>query len=104
MRKPPTVPSPRAETIRKRMIALLRGSALSARELSVQVGIPERDVPSHLEHLRHSLHGTDERLLVVPAACRRCGFVFAKRERFERPGRCPACRGGSISEPRFVVE
>lgn len=53
--------------------------------------------------IRQSLHGGEVRLEVEAATCRKCGFVFAKRERPDRPGRCPVCRGESISEPRFSI-
>lgn len=101
--KPPTVPPSRLATIRRQIADLLAGEPLSAREISVVVGIPEKTVRGHLEHLRRTLHPHGLRLQVVPASCRKCGFVFAKRERLQRPGRCPACREQSISEPLFAI-
>lgn len=101
--KPPRVPSPREETIRLRIVALLRNAAVTPREISAAVGIREKEVARHLEHIRKSLHATSERFQVVPASCRKCGFVFAKRERMDRPGRCPVCKGESIAEPRFGI-
>jgi len=101
--KPPSVPAPRGETIRLRIGELLRNAAVTPREISAAVGIREKEVARHLEHIRKSLHGGPEQLMVEPAACRKCGFVFAKRERLDRPGRCPVCRGESIAEPRFVI-
>lgn len=101
--KPPTIPPSRGETVRQRIVDLLRGSSLTPREISAETGIPEKEVPRHLEHIRKSLHGAEESLEIVPAACRKCGFEFVKRERLDRPGRCPVCRGESISEPRFCV-
>lgn len=40
---------------------------------------------------------------MVPAQCLGCGFIFSKRERLTRPGKCPVCRHGQISEPLFAV-
>lgn len=102
--KGPTVPPVREETVRQRIAEILHGPPLSAREISAEAGIPEREVPRHLDHLRHSLQGRGEQLHVTPAECRSCGFVFTKRERLARPGRCPVCRGQSIAEPRFSIE
>ncbi len=101
--KSPFVPAQRGETIRRRMVELLRGGPLTPREISAQAGIPEREVARHLEHVRRSLQGSEERLEIEPSVCRKCGFAFAKRERLDRPGRCPVCRGQSIGEPRFFV-
>ena len=101
--KPPTVPPPRVATIRRQLAALLAAEPLSAREISEALGIPEKAVAGHLAHLRRTLHPAGRRLAVIPSACRKCGFVFAKRERLQRPGRCPVCRQQSISEPLFAI-
>ena len=97
-----TEPPERSETIRGALRAALRDGELTARELSEQVGISERDVSHHLEHLqRASGHG--ERLVVRPARCGRCGFEFKKRRKLTRPSRCPVCRGERIQAPRFAL-
>ena len=101
--KPPTVPLPQSATLRRQIAELLAGEPLTARDLSALVGIPEKAVYGHLDHLRRTLHRLGRRLQVVPASCRKCGYVFAKRERLQRPGRCPACREQSISEPLFAI-
>ncbi len=101
--KKPFVPAQRGETVRQQVVDLLRGSCLTPREISAGVGIPEKEVARHLEHIRRSLQAGDGRLEIEPALCRKCGFAFAKRERLDRPGRCPVCKGESISEPRFSV-
>ncbi len=101
--KPPTIPVPSAETVRRRITDLLEERELCAREISIEAGIPEKAVYGHLEHIRRSLSRGPARLAVVFAECRKCGFVFAKRSRLTRPGKCPVCRGESITEPRFHI-
>jgi len=101
-RKEP-VPAERAETLRQRIRALLAGPPLSLKEISGEVRISEKDVLGHLEHLERSLHRQGCSLVVEPAECGRCGFVFTKRERLKKPGRCPVCRGEVIHEPLFSV-
>lgn len=101
--KPPTVPAPRLSSLRQQIASLLEAGPLTAREISAAVGIPEKAVYGHLEHLRRSLHAQPRRLQITPATCRHCGFVFAKRERLARPGRCPVCRGESLTEPLFAI-
>jgi predicted Zn-ribbon and HTH transcriptional regulator len=102
--KTPPVPLEQHATIRRRIIDRLSGAPLTAREISADIGIPEKEVCRHLEHIRRSLHQEGERLAVTPPACKKCGFVFRKRERLRRPGKCPVCRGESISEPLFAIE
>lgn len=101
--KPPIVPAPRGETVRQRIVDLLRGGPLTSREISAEAGIRGKEVPRHLEHIRKSLQRGEGRLEIEPAGCRSCGFAFSKRERLDRPGRCPVCRGESIAEPRFSI-
>lgn len=98
------IPSQREYTLRQSIIALLQHNPLTAREISEQVGVTEREVYTHLVHIRQSLHREATRLCVLPAECRGCGFMFTKRDRLKRPGRCPLCRGQSISQPRYLLE
>jgi len=82
---------------------LLEGPA-TARDLSRRVGIPERDVPGHLEHIARSVSRQGQRLRIRPACCLDCDFVFEERRRYTRPGRCPACHSRRISLPEFEIE
>ncbi|MBW6521565.1 MAG: ArsR family transcriptional regulator [Desulfoarculaceae bacterium] len=91
------------ETTRHAIKALLVEGPLSAKEISAAVGLPEKEVSSHLDHIRRSLHSTGAVLEVEPAECRHCGFVFAKRERMSSPGRCPVCRHEAICDPLFSI-
>lgn len=101
--KEPVVPSPRLETVRQQIVSALREGTLSAQGLSKRVGVPEKDLVSHLLHIRKSLAQTGERLTTVAARCRRCGFLFKKREKLKKPGKCPLCKAESIEEPAFAI-
>jgi predicted Zn-ribbon and HTH transcriptional regulator len=63
------------------------------------VGIPEKQVDDHLAHVARSLRPTTERLRMKPARCLRCGFVFRKRDRLDRPSACPVCSGHHLAPP-----
>jgi len=102
--KGPFVPADRQETIRHNIISALMGKTLSAKELSGIVRISEKEVYEHLQHIQMTVGHSGHSLNITPAECRRCGFVFRKRERLKRPGRCPICRSESIEEPLFVIE
>jgi predicted Zn-ribbon and HTH transcriptional regulator len=99
-------PDVRDETVRQSLREVLQGGAATARDLSRRVGIPERDVAAHLEHLERSVRHCGERLVVEPSVCFRCGFAFVDRERhrYTRPGRCPECHGHRLSLPAFRIE
>jgi predicted Zn-ribbon and HTH transcriptional regulator len=96
---------PRAahDTIRHELLVELEEGPLSARDLSGRIGIPEKDVYDHLTHIRTTLHRNVHRLVVQPAECAKCGFIFHKRERLTKPGKCPVCRNESIHEPLFFL-
>jgi predicted Zn-ribbon and HTH transcriptional regulator len=104
--KPPTRPAERLETARQAIAEALRAAdePLSAKDISGQVGLPEKDVYAHLEHLMRSDKGTGHRLRVVPARCKECGFEFVKRDRLTKPGKCPLCASTRIEPPRFAED
>jgi transcriptional regulator len=98
--KLPSIPVDRPDTLRHEIVGLLREEGLAAREISEQLGAGEKDVLEHLEHIRIALHGS---LVLEPAYCLTCGFVFKKRERLKGPGRCPVCKSEHVAEPRFSI-
>ena len=99
----PVIPRTAQETIRHAISELLRAETASAMEISAVVRIPEKEVYGHLEHISLSLQSSGSLLEVTPAECKRCGFVFAKRQRLTPPGKCPVCRNEAICEPLFTI-
>ena len=97
------VPRTAQETIRHAIKTLLDEGSVSAQDISIAVHLPEKEVYSHLEHIRRSLHATGAVLEVTPAECRSCGFVFTKRDRMTPPGKCPVCRSEAIDNPLFNI-
>lgn len=83
--KRPPIPPERHETIRRQIEAILEGDTLSARDISVEVGISEKDVYDHLEHIHKSVDREGGRLIVTLAECKECGFVFRKRGGLKSP-------------------
>jgi transcriptional regulator len=96
---------PRAanETVRAALREALRGRPLTALELSAAVGIAHKQVDDHLEHLQKSVSAEGETLVVDPATCLGCGYVFRERTRTSRPSRCPKCKSERIDPPRFSL-
>ena len=103
-KKTEKAPPERSETPRAAIRAALLGPALTAREISVRTSLREKDVATHLEHLERSLRHDGERLVIEPAKCLACDFVFKTRERLTTPGSCPKCRSERIAPPAFRVE
>lgn len=57
--KKPQMPTQRVDTVRHEIISAITGAALSAKEISSIVGISEKDVSPHLEHIKLTLHKTN---------------------------------------------
>jgi len=85
------------------MLEHLREGPLTSRDLSGLLGIREKDVSAHLEHLVLSLKRSDEKLHVEPAECLGCGYIFADRKRLTRPSACPKCRAQRLEAPIFSL-
>ncbi|MCD6189294.1 MAG: transcriptional regulator [Thermococcus sp.] len=93
-------------TRRQKIIKLLEERDYSVSELAILLdmrGKGSRKVI--LEDLR-TIAGIVKRegkvLLIQPAQCKKCGFVF--KPEIKIPGRCPKCRSEWIEEPRFKIE
>jgi transcriptional regulator len=103
-RELPAAPTERSSTLRQQLHTLLRkGPAQTALELSVELGVREREIALHLEHLERSIKNENERLVVEAPTCVACGFVFRQRHKLTRPGKCPRCRATRVLPPRFRI-
>jgi len=101
--KEPTTPVERHETVRQQIMEVLEVQLLSAKDISGSVGISVKEVYDHLDHIQKTLSKKSRRLAVIPAECKKCGFVFRKRERLKKPGKCPVCRSETIEDPVFKI-
>jgi predicted Zn-ribbon and HTH transcriptional regulator len=91
------------QTIRQKMIELLRNAQLDARELSQELGVREKEVYDHLAHVARSVKAENKKLIVHPSRCLQCGFVFEDRKRLTRPSRCPKCKQSYLQSPRYSI-
>jgi len=91
----------RNETVRQAIREAIRDAALTVHEISEVVSIREREVAGHLASIERSAKHQGERLVVEPARCEPCGFVFQSREKLTTPSRCPKCKSERIHPPRF---
>jgi transcriptional regulator len=91
------------KTIREEMILLLANKEMDAREISSAVGIGEKEVYAHLFHIARSVKRQRKKLIIKPAECFGCGYVFEKRKRFTCPSRCPICKSEHIRNPMYRI-
>ncbi len=91
------------QTIRQQIIELLQQGPMVAREISQKIGIMEKEVFGHLEHIRFSIKTTGKKLNIDPAFCLDCNYSFKDRKRVKHPGRCPKCKGTHIRKPEYSI-
>jgi transcriptional regulator len=97
------IPSERRKTIRQQIISLLDGNTLTAKDISADIRISEKEVFEHLEHIRKTVNKAEHRFSMQASVCRKCGFTFRKRDKLRKPGKCPVCRSEIIQEPLFSI-
>jgi predicted Zn-ribbon and HTH transcriptional regulator len=90
-------------TLRGQLRALLVQDWHTLRELSQLVHVSEKELISHLEHLRHANRAGETVFEVDAPLCLHCGFHFTARKRLQAPGRCPQCRSTRISKARYRI-
>lgn len=99
--KEPFISVERDETIRQSIITFIEKKDRSAKDISIHVSIGEKEVYDHLEHIRKS---TGKAFIITPARCRKCNFIFEKRSKLKKPGKCPVCHNQLIEPPLFYIE
>ena len=90
-------------TIRQQIMVLLAEGPYRAKEISQALGIPEKEVADHLHHIGRTLGHRRGELGIEPATCLSCGYVFRKRRRLKKPGRCPKCKEEQIREQQDLI-
>ncbi len=88
-------------TQRQLLAQLLRQRRWSLRDLSRTMGVSFRSIDADLYHLKRSY---GRALVIEPAECLNCGFVFRDRSRFTAPSRCPKCRCERIQDPLIGLD
>lgn len=92
------IPEERTETVRKELISLLEGSKHTIGSLSKLVRKSEKEIVDHLSHIKKS-----KNLIIDPAECIKCGYVFKNRIKIKKPSKCPNCKGTYIDDPLFSI-
>ena len=92
------------KTIRKEIISILSEHECSLRQISQILRIKEKDVLHHLEHIKKTVSARKNKLIILPATCLECDYIFKDRKKLHKPGRCPRCKKERITEPRYYIK
>jgi transcriptional regulator len=85
------------------LLDLVSSEPRTASSLARELGLDRRDMENDLQHMITSARAAGHEVIVEPARCKSCGFVFDQR-RLSKPGKCPECRGSRVFEPLIRVE
>jgi len=89
-------------TLRKQLLDLLTAEPRSISSLARDLGMKRDDVEDDLRHVILTARAAGHDIVILPARCRSCGFVFDEG-RLTKPGKCPECRGSRIFEPQIRI-
>ena len=89
-------------TRREQIIEILTKEEKSAQELANEFKVEMFEILEDLKHVKYSIK--PKKLLMRPAQCKKCGFVFEERSRVKKPSKCPKCKSEWIMAPLFSIE
>lgn len=89
-------------TFRRDLVRILSAEPRSASSIARELGLDRRDVEDDLRHAIRSAQAAGHAIVIEPARCKQCGFVFGE-DRLAKPGRCPDCKGSRIYEPQIRI-
>ena len=90
-------------TFRRDLVKILSAQPRSLSSIARELGLDRRDVEEDLRHAIRSAQAAGHTVVVEPARCKQCGFVFGE-DRLAKPGKCPECKGSRIFEAQIRIE
>lgn len=88
---------------RRDLVALLTVQPRSVSSIARELRLDRKDVEDDLRHAIRSARAAGHTVVIEPARCRQCGFVFGP-DKLSKPGKCPECRGSRIFEAQIRIE
>jgi hypothetical protein len=90
-------------TVRREIAQILAAGPRSVSSLARELGLDRRDAEDDLRHAIRSARAAGHHVVVDPARCKRCGFLFPD-DKLSKPGKCPECRGTRIFEAQIRID
>lgn len=87
---------------RKDIVSLL-ATPRTASSLARELGLKRGEIADDLAHAIRSARAAGHEVVVEPARCRTCGFLFDERT-LTKPGKCPECRSTWVYEPLISIK
>ena len=77
---------------------------MTAEEICEILDIKKRSIVyEDVDHISKSVKRENKELLIRPASCGKCQFVFNVGKTAKAPSKCPKCRSQWILAPAFII-
>jgi len=86
-------------TRRKDIEDILSQNRISLQEIANIFGVELKEILEDVEHIKKS-----RKLVMFPAQCKKCGFVFRERSKIKTPSKCPRCKHERIQASLFTIK
>jgi len=90
-------------TFRRDLVRMLSAQPRSASSIARELGLDRRDVEDDLRHAIRSARAGGHTIVIEPARCKQCGFVFGE-DRLAKPSKCPECKGTRLFEAQISIQ
>ncbi len=93
-------------TRRERIVELLERTEypLTSKEICDILEIKSQSlVDEDLGHIAKTVRSRKQNLVMRPAQCGKCDYLFKSRESAKRPSRCPKCKSEWLIAPAFMI-
>jgi predicted Zn-ribbon and HTH transcriptional regulator len=78
---------------------------LTARDICERLGISgTSELFDDIEHISQTIRIQGKEILIRPARCGKCGYVFWDRHVAKVPAKCPKCHSEHIIEPGYIIQ
>ncbi|TFG34250.1 transcriptional regulator [Candidatus Thorarchaeota archaeon] len=77
---------------------------ITAQDLCERLGLKKRSIIyEDIDHIARSVKHEGKEVIVRPASCGKCHFVFSKIHSAKAPTKCPKCKSEWILAPAFLI-
>ena len=77
---------------------------LTAQDICDMMGLKKRSlIYEDIDHIARSVRNQGKQVIVSPARCGKCQFIFKKIKSSKAPTKCPKCRSEWIIAPGYLI-
>lgn len=81
---------------------ILSKNNISLQDIANIYRVELKEILEDVDHIKKSIK--PKKLVMTPAQCRNCGFIFKERSKIKTPSKCPRCRHERIKACLFTIK